>query len=756
MIKSDLLNKKYYLDRMSMFLKESYGISNSSGTGQLDILLMIMNSFNDKEKELLKLLNVMDYNSTNIKDVAELLGYENEDSFYASTNCPFLDTVASIIGISRNISWNSQDLTLDNKDLITYIKFTVCNSNFNGSLGDLIDKYESSGIECAIEINGNMTNTINFLVDQFDDSDFVNFIRSGNLLPNVIGVKLNVHIISQDYVQVLFDNATAKLEIDGEEYEIVSGEIFGLAKGMEYTLTITSNDNYYIDTLNGFTPSGDPMQITTSEGVNGDHYKEYSMTDTVPDNEEKYVKEIDLRSNIHKYYNLTLQSYSITNYMGVSNDDFELLEGSTQYVSENTIIYMKHVVSGENYVSHNYKKSLLDTDLSVNIPLYVDSVPRLNNTDYFTTLVTKGITIDGNKTLNVSPATYYVITFNNRIGGSLKFGNLDVPKAGESYNFLPIGTSPVITYNWQNQYIFKSGNLPSLGTIGRTEVYNMGVLNNEITSFTTLPYNIASIGNITFNLTLEKVYRITIKGTNGFNTYSIYGKAQIIKFANTQTFDDVVTTCHMSSVGGSTSARYLYYIGYADFYLDFFSFIKTDMNNIVQYYYTETNDPAVIPNECKGSYFSRVINVNASTFNGVTMKDNTHVSYDEHIIRDSFMDNDNTYVMDLWIGDGNYHNEDISIDIVYENVKTAYIWVQGWSDYGESLYIENSSHYLTNPSVDPGDDQTLCIASPDETLGELDLILEDSSGYRLSADAMRLPYSATDNTEITYVSIIKD
>ena len=138
MLKEKLTDKKYYLDNMSMFLKESYGVEE-----QLDMFVDWLKSMDNLADVSVSCLDI--WNTKYKNDLKRKIS--NDEDFKP------LDNLASLIGISREtkISYFDEDkqehvyeiLHFSNDDLIDLIKINIIQNNYKGTTKELIDLYQN-------------------------------------------------------------------------------------------------------------------------------------------------------------------------------------------------------------------------------------------------------------------------------------------------------------------------------------------------------------------------------------------------------------------------------------------------------------------------------------------------------------------------------------------------------------------------------------------------------------------------------------
>lgn len=137
MLKEKLTEKKYYLDNMSMFLKESYGIEE-----QLNMFVEWLKSMDNLADVSISCLDIWNPNYKN--DLKRKIS--NDEDFKP------LDNLASLIGISREtkISYYDKEkkekvyeiLHFSNDDLIDLIIINIIQNNYKGTTKELIDLYQ--------------------------------------------------------------------------------------------------------------------------------------------------------------------------------------------------------------------------------------------------------------------------------------------------------------------------------------------------------------------------------------------------------------------------------------------------------------------------------------------------------------------------------------------------------------------------------------------------------------------------------------
>ncbi len=136
MLNKKLTTKEYYLSKLSMFLKESYGV-----TAQMELLVEWIQSVDNLSDVSLSCYDIW---NKNYKEDLKRIVPNNEDF-------KPLDNLAELFGFQRYMKLNyfdqvaqkdvSEVLHFSNDDLIDLIKIKVIQNNYQGTLQELIDLY---------------------------------------------------------------------------------------------------------------------------------------------------------------------------------------------------------------------------------------------------------------------------------------------------------------------------------------------------------------------------------------------------------------------------------------------------------------------------------------------------------------------------------------------------------------------------------------------------------------------------------------
>ena len=131
MIRKDLLDFQYYLNRLSKFMQESYGINE-----QTEMFYSFLKQVNDVYDDMLKDLNIFSSNEDEVK--GEIL-----DKIGAIFNCqrrftiPLYENNEDPMEITGYANIN----LADDKDYLTYIKTQIVKQNFKGTREELQKLY---------------------------------------------------------------------------------------------------------------------------------------------------------------------------------------------------------------------------------------------------------------------------------------------------------------------------------------------------------------------------------------------------------------------------------------------------------------------------------------------------------------------------------------------------------------------------------------------------------------------------------------
>lgn len=229
MLKENLLSKDFYLDKMSMFLKDSFGMIDRE-----EVYRLVLNNVNDVSDDLIShydiynILYTEDYFERNVPEGMTAEEYAN------STKDEILDRIAAIFGIQRtfNISYAGQSyqghyygtigetvtktLTLTNRELLVYIKVVITKLNYRGTAQEIVELYNDDGNKDLQNLQifyswGSSPLVCNVYLCNFNeisrdnyDSHLVELFLSDLLLVESLGVQYN-KILTQVMFTAVFD-----------------------------------------------------------------------------------------------------------------------------------------------------------------------------------------------------------------------------------------------------------------------------------------------------------------------------------------------------------------------------------------------------------------------------------------------------------------------------------------------------------------------------------------------------------------------
>lgn len=145
LINSQLLDEKFYLQSMSLFLKNSYGMED-----RCKMYVNILNNVVDTSEELFNRLNIFYYDISTKKDYCDLNGINK-----SSTSDRYLDLIAGIFNINREFeirytnpggSRIVKNIKLDNYELMLYIQAIATKFIFDGSYEQLHYFYNGTSL----------------------------------------------------------------------------------------------------------------------------------------------------------------------------------------------------------------------------------------------------------------------------------------------------------------------------------------------------------------------------------------------------------------------------------------------------------------------------------------------------------------------------------------------------------------------------------------------------------------------------------
>lgn len=192
LIPSRLLGYGYYIDLLTLLLKNSYGVPQ-----QTTLFVDIINNFNDTEVNIFNLLGKYNENGTwqlNIDGIDEL---DENDS-------DLLDKIASIVGASRYYPFI--DGKLNNRELFILICMQIVRNNYDGTRYWLDETYslvnDITGVSIKYYTDDSEQATCNLILDTSTISEggeikpeyenIVKLFDNGYLTIRSLGIKYNL------------------------------------------------------------------------------------------------------------------------------------------------------------------------------------------------------------------------------------------------------------------------------------------------------------------------------------------------------------------------------------------------------------------------------------------------------------------------------------------------------------------------------------------------------------------------------------
>lgn len=223
--KKELLNANWYLNHMSMFLKESYGIKE-----QYQWFVDQLNSIDfvaDNMLNVLDLYNVL-WNKNNpwkmrikfddeTEENVTFYSYEELVNYFDEKNIKlgFLDVIANLNDIDRQFIYTYNDvendvpvtkkevITLNNRDLYRYILISIAKNNYDGTFEMIKNTYNKVfGEEKVIYLTDNTSGTklnvnIYILADADElNSDIIKAFKSDLFIIKSMGITYNLKLLN--------------------------------------------------------------------------------------------------------------------------------------------------------------------------------------------------------------------------------------------------------------------------------------------------------------------------------------------------------------------------------------------------------------------------------------------------------------------------------------------------------------------------------------------------------------------------------
>lgn len=142
MLKQRLLSRDFYLENLSMFMKDSHGIKQ-----RLDNYISVLNNVNNIADGLISRLDLYNLSSDTdyfTRNEIDPNGFEDA----------ILDMLANLFGVERTLEVTypvenvdvTETITLNNRDLYIYILISISRLNYQGTNKEIRDLYSSDTI----------------------------------------------------------------------------------------------------------------------------------------------------------------------------------------------------------------------------------------------------------------------------------------------------------------------------------------------------------------------------------------------------------------------------------------------------------------------------------------------------------------------------------------------------------------------------------------------------------------------------------
>ena len=209
---------EYYVDKLPMFLQESYGFIE-----HFRIWHDVLNATISASDETLCLLNIFDPDYlSKIRDLEDS-GSTGPTDY--GTKSDILDKLGKFFGVNRTLSCTYEDttgtrtdeLTLNNEDFLLLIKGQIIKNYCEGTYEQLVQYYQNAGLRVfIITSTENATSALHLVeLDEGDYSDNVKkMFKAGLLRIASVGIKYN------DYLVKLTGFLTWDGELSGDVWDV--------------------------------------------------------------------------------------------------------------------------------------------------------------------------------------------------------------------------------------------------------------------------------------------------------------------------------------------------------------------------------------------------------------------------------------------------------------------------------------------------------------------------------------------------------
>lgn len=218
-IMSDVLKSfDYYVEKLPMFLQESYGFIE-----HFRIWHDVLNATISASDETLCLLNIFD--SDYLDKIRDLPDSGSTGPTNYGTKSDILDKLGKFFGVNRTFSCTYEDtsgtrtdqLTLNNEDFLLLIKGQIIKNYCEGTYEQLVQYYQNAGLRVFIITSSeNATSALHLVeLDEGDYSDNVKkMFKAGLLRIASVGIKYN------DYLVKLTGFLTWDGELGGDVWDV--------------------------------------------------------------------------------------------------------------------------------------------------------------------------------------------------------------------------------------------------------------------------------------------------------------------------------------------------------------------------------------------------------------------------------------------------------------------------------------------------------------------------------------------------------
>lgn len=131
MLNDKLKSKQYYLDKLTMFLKNSYGIQE-----QVNVLWELLTDIDTSVNDVFTALSMSEIENIDdtLNKLAELVGTKRQ-----------LDVSYNVDGVKTYFT-----LTLNNAELLRAIKTRILQNNYTGTFEEFANNYQRMGLEVLV------------------------------------------------------------------------------------------------------------------------------------------------------------------------------------------------------------------------------------------------------------------------------------------------------------------------------------------------------------------------------------------------------------------------------------------------------------------------------------------------------------------------------------------------------------------------------------------------------------------------------